>query len=122
MDYGDVGPGPAARDTILGTGANRIRPVTLRAMTASAALIGMGGRLMGWALRESTGASFAAIEFYDGASTGGTLIAPINIGQGGFLTFYYGDLGIDVESGIYVNVVAGSMDVTCYYRFDTGEY
>jgi hypothetical protein len=122
VSYDDVAPGPGARDSILGTGSDRVRPVSLRAVTADTALIGMGGRLMGWALRESTGASFAALEFYDGASAGGTLIAPINIGQGGFLTFWYGDLGIDVESGIFVHMVAGSMDITVYYRFDTGQY
>jgi hypothetical protein len=122
VSYDDVAPGPGARDSILGTGSDRIRPVSLRAVTADTPLIGMGGRLMGWALRESTGASFAALEFYDGASAGGTLIAPINIGQGGFLTFWYGDVGIDVESGIFVHMVAGSMDITVYYRFDTGQY
>lgn len=122
MSYDGVAPGPGARDTILGTGSDRIRPLSQRAVTADVVLAGMGGRLMGWALREATGASFAAIELYDGSSAGGQLIAPINIGSGGFLTFYYGDLGIDIESGIFVHAVAGSMDIVIYYRFDTGEY
>lgn len=122
MSYDDVAPGPGARESILNTGPWRIKPISARAQTAPSQLVSMGGRLMGWALREATGASFAAIEFYDGNNTGGQLIAPINIGSGGFLTFWYGDVGIDIEQGIYMNVVAGSMDVVLYYRFDSGEY
>lgn len=122
MSYDGVTPGPGARETILNTGPDRIRPVSQRAVTADVQLVGMGGRLMGWALRESTGSSFAGIEFYDGSGIGGQLIAPVNVGQGGFLPFWYGDLGIDIEQGIFMHVVAGSVDVVLYYRFDSGGY
>lgn len=122
MSYDDVVPGPGARDSILNTGPYRVKPISLRAQTAASLLVSMGGRLMGWALREATGSSFAAIEFYDGTNTGGQLIAPVNIGSGGFLSFWYGDVGIDIEQGVFMNVVAGSMDVVLYYRFDSGEY
>lgn len=122
MSYDMVVPGPGARDSILSTGPYRIKPISVRAATADVQLVAMGGLLMGWALREATGSSFAAIEFYDGTTAGGQLIAPINIGTGGFLTFWYGDAGIDVEQGVFMHVVAGSMDAVAYFRFDSGEY
>jgi hypothetical protein len=122
VSYSDVVPGPGARETILGTGSERVRVLNGAALSADAPLVGMGGRLMGWAVRESTGAAAAVVDIYDGASVGGTRVVPAAVGAGGFAAVYFGDLGIDIEQGLYVHIVSGSADVTCYFRADTGEY
>lgn len=122
MSYDDVTPGPGARDSILNTGPYRITPVSARAITASRALVSMGGRLMGWSVRETSGSAGCVVELYDGTSSAGQLIVPVGVGNGTYIGAWFGDVGLDIEQGIFANVVVGVMDIVVYYRFDSGEY
>lgn len=120
--YDEVFPGAGGRDSILNTGALRVRPVVGRALAASTQLVNMGGRLRGWAVRETTGSNGCVIELYDGNSSAGQLVVPVGVGNGASGSVWFGDDGVDIESGVYVNVVFGTADVVVYFQFDTGRY
>lgn len=122
MSYGEVAPGPGARETILNTGALRVRPLAVRTLTTTAQLASMGGRLRGWSARETTGNTGAVVELYDGSNASGQLLVPVGVTSGQSANAWFGDDGIDVESGVFVNMAFGSADVVIYYQFDTGEY
>lgn len=122
MAYGEVFPGPGARETILNTGALRVRPVVGRALAASEQLVNMGGRLRGWAVRETTGSTGCVVELYDGNNSSGQLVVPVGVGNGASVSVWFGDDGVDIETGIFVNMVFGTADVVVYFQFDTGRY
>lgn len=122
MSYDGVMPGPGARETILGTGSARVRPLSRKGLSTSVLFASMGGRLRGVAVRESTGAAACAFRVYDGADNTGQLVLPISAASGGWSFAYFSDDGIDIEQGVYVDLVSGAGDVTVYYQFDTGTY
>ena len=120
--YELVAPGPGARESILGTGSARTLVLNARALTTNAQLISMGGLLMGWCMRETTGSAGAVVELYDGQGTSAMLIGTQGLGNGTSGSALFSDLGVEVESGVYAHVVTGTADVIVYFRADTGGY
>lgn len=118
--YDDVAPGPGARASILRTGALRVRPLARKALADSVQLASMGGLLRGVVLRESTGAAVCAFRLYDGTSNADQLVVPIAAGAGGFAAVYFADDGIEIESGLYADLISGAGDLVAYFQLDTG--
>lgn len=68
--------------------------------------------LVGWSIRETTGAAIAEIEL----SSGGNPIAESSVGDGGSDTHIMSGMGIRVQSDITLTVIAGSIRGAIYIR------
>lgn len=69
-----------------------------------------GLRLTGWSIKEDA-ASAAVVILRHGTSTAGTPIAVVTLASGGSDHAEYGDVGVDVASGIFVDRVSGTTTV-----------
>lgn len=77
-----------------------------------------GLRLMGYAAREShaTTPAAAAVNIVHGATVaGGDAIVPVELAADSSKSEWFGPQGIDVEDGISIEVVAGTVDVVLYF-------
>lgn len=72
-----------------------------------------GGRLRGWALRETTGAAGATVELRDGGPAG-DLVAPINLDPGETCRDWFGGGGISYTNGLFLVRLSGSVDGALY--------
>ena len=79
---------------------------------AIAAVAGL--RLMGYAIRETAGA-VANVNIVHGATVGGDAVIPIELVADTSNVEWFGD-GIPMASGISIEVVAGTVDLTLFYR------
>lgn len=120
LDYGDVIPQAGNPESVRGTGSARVRPLTGRALAADKQLTTLGGLLMGWSMRESTGSAAAVVELYDGNGTGGQLLGTQQLASAASFTVTLFDDGIEVENGVTAHIVSGSADVVVYFRADVG--
>lgn len=68
--------------------------------------------LVGWSLRETTGAAVAEVEL----SSGGNPIAESSVGDGGSDTHIMSGMGINVRSDITLTVISGSVRGAVYIR------
>lgn len=69
------------------------------------------GVLLGWALRETTGASSASIELHDGTNaTAGGMVAPVNLSPGESNREWFAPMGVSYTSGLTLVRVVGSVD------------
>jgi hypothetical protein len=66
------------------------------------------GRLVGWSLRESTGANPAVVRLWDGRDNEGALVACINLGQGASETQWMAPGGVSFQHGLFVEVIEGT--------------
>ena len=85
----------------------------------NAAVAAAGGlRLTGYSCRESAGAAAAAtIAIVHGATVaGGTQVVYVELAANGSETVWLGDAGISVDSGISIEVIAGTADVNLFYK------
>lgn len=86
--------------------------VKARAIPADGAdhqLTTAAGGLFGWSLRETTGAATATVELIDGGNNAGQVLAEVVLGAGGSESVWLGPHGIDVQTGLRVHVVAGTV-------------
>lgn len=118
--YGGGSNPPGTADSIRGVGSDRVRVLHFTGVTADKAAIGMGGKLMGYTMRETTGSAGAVIELFDGGSTGGQSFLAQGLGNGNSNTVWFGDVGLDIESGIFMHNITGTADVWLYFRADIG--
>jgi hypothetical protein len=118
MGYGADTPGAGGRRTILGQGPGRTRRLVRRTLNVDTVLSGAGGLLMGWNMRESTGAAGAVVELYDGHDTGGELTGTVGNASGVSSWYWAYPDGIEITSGLFAHVVTGSMDVIVFFRAD----
>lgn len=73
--------------------------------------------LMGWSLRETTGAAAAAIRLHDGNSAATEVIATIALASGTSVTFLTHGRGIRVDRGrIFLEWLSGSVEGVLYWR------
>ena len=91
-------------------------PVPIPVTTVSQVLISGAVGLVGWSLRETTGAAVATVEFVDGGSAGGTIIGEVSLAAGASDTEPVSDKGVLARQGIYMRVIAGSVTGAIYVR------
>lgn len=65
------------------------------------------GRLMGWSVRETTGANPYVIRFHNGDSPAADLVGMITGGGGTADNKWFGPGGVSFTEGLYVEVVTG---------------
>lgn len=73
------------------------------------AIISGACRLMGWSVRETTGAALAEVDIFSGSSTTGLLVAKVTLAANESNREWFGPAGIRCN-GIYTNFVTGSID------------
>jgi hypothetical protein len=74
-----------------------------------------GMRLTGFSAAEGAASTATAI-IRAGATIAGAIIAYISLASGGMTVQYFGDAGIDVSTGIFLERVTGTMAVVFYTR------
>lgn len=101
----------------------QVRPAQLvesAGITADEAALaaGVGGRLFGIAVRESAGtAAVATVIFRRGDEATDEIIVPIELNPNESRDVYcFGSDGLDIGAGVFVDVVAGTVDYTVIYR------
>lgn len=72
--------------------------------------------LMGYSMIESTGAAAATVNIYNGADASGQLVATIALASGASTTKHFGDLGVECDTGLYVDVATGSVKGSIWFR------
>lgn len=75
---------------------------------ASGLVVGGATLLVGWSVRETTGAAGATVEIRDGSSAG-TLVGASSLAAGLSETQWAGDRGIGVQGGLFVVLVSGAV-------------
>lgn len=84
-------------------------PVPIAATAAGLAITARPCRLYGWSLVETTGAAIAACDLIDGGAAAGTEITPITLSAGQSTRDWLGRPGLLVQSGLFLNVTAGTV-------------
>lgn len=110
----------APSDSIVGRGADRVRAVPVNAGGGSGVLLGMGGVLLGWSVRESTGAAAAGFDLYDGHDATGSLLGTCALAAGAESQRTLFSEGVDVTAGLYLSVTSGAVHGVVYVRADMG--
>lgn len=65
--------------------------------------------LAGWSFRETTGAAVAQLDLIDGADGNGVMIASLAVAAGGSVSHTIGGHLLEVRTGLWVTVGAGSV-------------
>lgn len=82
------------------------RPVPLTVLPTI--LSASPGRLVGWSVRETTGANPYVIRFHNGDNVGADLVAMVTGGGGTADNKWFGPGGVSFTEGLYVEVVTGA--------------
>lgn len=105
----------ALADDLGGRGTEgRVQDFDLGVRAASVLVSGYGCDLHGWAIAESTGAAVAKVRIRDGRDVGGAVVAPITLVASGSSAVWFGENGVACESGVFLEVVAGSVEAVLY--------
>lgn len=94
----------------------RIDGALPRQIRANAQNLGVGGRLLGWSLRNS-GATTVTINFRDGHDVGGDLIGTELLGTNSAWarsSVWFGVAGASFGEGLWVEVTGGTVDGAVY--------
>jgi hypothetical protein len=78
--------------------------------------IGGAQLVMGWSLRETTGAATATVEVFDGQDTTGQLLASISLNPGQSIRDWLGPGGLETDIGVFVSVLSGSVRGAIWVR------
>ncbi len=93
----------------------RVRKVQVASRTTDLQLDTGRGTLMGFAVRESAGtAAVASAILRDGTSTAGDMIVPINLAADESGIVWFGPQGIPYNTGLYLDMEAGSLEAAIY--------
>lgn len=95
-----------------------VRSVPVPATSTSRNIIKTAGALIGWSLRETTGSAAASVDIYDGNTNEGTKVASMAMASGGDDHIYMGPFGIPVRTGLYLDVVSGSVAGAVWVRIE----
>lgn len=98
----------------LADGATEVQEYDLGVVAASRLVVGFGSVLHGWAIAESTGAAVAKVRIHDGRDAASPVVAPIALPASGTSIIYATGRGIECEVGVYLEVVAGSVEAVLY--------
>jgi hypothetical protein len=76
-----------------------------------------GLRLMGYSIRESAGSeAVATCRIMRGATAaGGTVLVNIELAASTSETVWFGPHGLEAETGLSIDRIAGTFDITLYY-------
>lgn len=88
-----------------------IESIPLGTITAGTPVTGRECRLYGWSFVETTGTDPAELVVYDGGSAGGTPVVHVTLDAGQSTRDYPPKPGLRIQSGIWVEIVSGSVDV-----------
>ncbi|HEY3923791.1 MAG TPA: hypothetical protein VGL75_04455 [Acidothermaceae bacterium] len=82
---------------------------------AKVKLATVGGRIVGFALKETTGIATAEIDLIDGKNANdGDLLIPITLAPGESVRDWYGPAGVSFVAGLVASVVSGSVTGTVW--------
>lgn len=73
------------------------------------------GSLVGFALRETTGAAAAVVELRE-SDAAGPLLVPITLTAGASVREWFAPGGVNFSNGLFVVVVSGSVDGSVFLR------
>jgi hypothetical protein len=92
--------------------------ITADVEPAVAAVSGKRLVLVGYSCRESAGSpAVAALNIVNGAAvSGGDAIIPIELAANGSEMKWFGPEGIATPDGLSIEVVAGTVDITLFYK------
>lgn len=65
--------------------------------------------LMGYSVKETTGAASAEIDLFDGTDNRGILAIPVTLGSGQSTEDWFGTQGLWFRNGIFGSVISGSV-------------
>lgn len=97
-----------------------VRAIPFDTITTTKQLIRTASDLNGWALHETTGSAAATLDIYDGLDTTGSFVARINLTAGQSVRDYFDFEGIRLVTGIFLNVISGSVGGTIFARISRG--
>jgi hypothetical protein len=75
-----------------------------------------GGALVGYGLRNTDPANPATVYLRDGADSDGTLVVPIQLAGGAAASAWFGPGGLNLVSGLFVDIAAGAVEGTVHLR------
>lgn len=78
-------------------------------------LTNVPNRLMGFALRETTGTAGATVELRDGTDATGDLVVAVTLAAGESTRDHFGEGGLGLGTGLYLVRVAGSVDGSVWF-------
>jgi hypothetical protein len=77
---------------------------------AKAKLATVGGRIVGYALKETTGVNAAELDLIDGKNANdGDLLIPITLAPGESVRDWFGPAGVSFVAGLVASLVSGSI-------------
>ena len=76
--------------------------------------------LHGWSLANPASGATAAANLYDGTDTTGQPIFPLSFADSESVGDWFGDRGILLKNGLYVNVTSGEVKGAIFYRRHRG--
>lgn len=79
-------------------------------------LISQAVKVIGWSLRETTGAAAAVVQLFSGGGAGGTQIAELSFATGEDRTHTIPNGGLLVNAGLFLAVVAGTVRGAVWVR------
>ena len=91
-----------------------VKPIGIAATNASQQFFTGPARLMGWALRETTGAAGAQCDLYDGNDATGGLVVPFTFNANESVRDWLGPNGVLIQRGGFLNMLAGSVKGTLF--------
>lgn len=86
-----------------------IVPISFAALTTTTKIVAGPARLMGWGIKETTGAATAACDVYDGSDATGQLAVPFTLLSNESVRDWLGPNGLLCVRGLFVNVTSGSV-------------
>lgn len=90
------------------------RPLPFDTLTVSKHLASGLEIVTGWSFKETTNAAGASFNIRDGQDASGRLVAPITLLTNESIRDLTGDGGLAFQSGIYIEVVSGSISGTIW--------
>jgi hypothetical protein len=72
------------------------------------------GRLMGYAVRETSGTGAALVKFHDGSDVGGDVAISLTLAAGESARDWFGPGGISIAYGLTVEIVSGQVTGTAF--------
>lgn len=98
----------------------RVHPQQLGNPWASKVVYGRHCWLHGFAVRETTGAGAATFRLHDGNDATGPNVIPVTLAAGESSRDWFGDGGISLEGGCFLEVISGTVEGTVFLSDDRG--
>lgn len=91
-----------------------VQAISFAAATSGQLILNRECRLYGWAFLETSGNAAAQLEVFDGTTVNSQSIAPIALLAGQSSRDIWGKPGIEIRTGLFVNISAGSVRGSLY--------